>query len=289
MANSFVTAGRVSALAIPLLSRQLVLPMTVARISGGEYAGDNGDTVTVRVPVPGAARNRADDNGGITYDDISEASVTVQLEHLYHATRVSDEELSLELVDFATQVTAIQVDAVARGAEDTLATVMNDVVADDGAVDPLELEEAILEARESLTKNDVPAGDRYIAHGPEVTTALLAIDKFVRVNESGDDGALRDATVGRLYGFTFVESNALDAESAVAYHRTGFAMANRAPVAPRGANDTATATAGGLSLRQIFQYAPDVLSDASVLSTFAGSNVVDADRVYKFELAASGT
>ena len=289
MANSFVTAGRVSALAIPLLSRQLVLPMTVARISGGEYAGDNGDTVTVRVPVPGAARNRADDNGGITYDDISEASVTVQLEHLYHATRVSDEELSLELVDFATQVTAIQVDAVARGAEDTLATVMNDVVADDGAVDPLELEEAILEARESLTKNDVPAGDRYIAHGPEVTTALLAIDKFVRVNESGDDGALRDATVGRLYGFTFVESNALDANSAVAYHRTGFAMANRAPVAPRGANDTATATAGGLSLRQIFQYASDVLSDASVLSTFAGSNVVDADRVYKFELAASGT
>ncbi len=289
MANSFVTAGRVSALAIPLLSRQLVLPMTVARISGGEYAGDNGDTVTVRVPVPGAARNRADDTGGITYDDISEASVTVQLEHLYHATRVSDEELSLELVDFATQVTAIQVDAVARGAEDTLATVMNDVVADDGAVDPLELEEAILEARESLTKNDVPAGDRYIAHGPEVTTALLAIDKFVRVNESGDDGALRDATVGRLYGFTFVESNALDANSAVAYHRTGFAMANRAPVAPRGANDTATATAGGLSLRQIFQYAPDVLSDASVLSTFAGSNVVDADRVYKFELAASGT
>ena len=289
MANSFVTAGRVSALAIPLLSRQLVLPMTVARISGGEYAGDNGDTVTVRVPVPGAARNRADDNGGITYDDISEASVTVELEHLYHATRVSDEELSLELVDFATQVTAIQVDAVARGAEDTLATVMNDVVADDGDVDPLELEDAILEARESLTKNDVPAGDRYIAHGPEVTTALLAIDKFVRVNESGDDGALRDATVGRLYGFTFVESNALDAASAVAYHRTGFAMANRAPVAPRGANDTATATAGGLSLRQIFQYAPDVLSDASVLSTFAGSNVVDADRVYKFELAASGT
>ena len=289
MANSFVTAGRVSALAIPLLSRQLVLPMTVARISGGEYAGDNGDTVTVRVPVPGAARNRSDDNGGITYDDISEASVTVQLEHLYHATRVSDEELSLELVDFATQVTAIQVDAVARGAEDTLATVMNDVVADDGDVDPLELEEAILEARESLTKNDVPAGDRYIAHGPEVTTALLAIDKFVRVNESGDDGALRDATVGRLYGFTFVESNALDANSAVAYHRTGFAMANRAPVAPRGANDTATATAGGLSLRQIFQYASDVLSDASVLSTFAGSNVVDADRVYKFELAASGT
>lgn len=289
MANSFVTAGRVSALAIPLLSRQLVLPMTVARISGGEYAGDNGDTVTVRVPVPGAARNRADDNGGITYDDISEASVTVQLEHLYHATRVSDEELSLELVDFATQVTAVQVDAVARGAEDTLAAVMNAVVADDDAVDPLELEEAILEGRESLTKNDVPAGDRYIAHGPEVTTALLAIDKFVRVNESGDDGALRDATVGRLYGFTFVESNALDANSAVAYHRTGFAMANRAPVAPRGANDTATATAGGLSLRQIFQYAPDVLSDASVLSTFAGSNVVDADRVYKFELAAPTT
>ena len=289
MANSFVTAGRVSALAIPLLSRQLVLPMTVARISGGEYAGDNGDTVTVRVPVPGAPRTQASGGDAIVYDDISESPVTVQLSKIYNATKVTDHEMSLDLVDFAAQITAVQVDAVARGAEDTLATVMNDVVADEGAVDPLELEEAILEARESLTKNDVPAGDRYIAHGPEVTTALLAIDKFVRVNESGADGALRDATVGRLYGFTFVESNALDANSAVAYHRTGFAMANRTPVAPFGAADTSTASAGGLSLRQIFHYDASIAADASMLSTFAGSNVVDADRVYKFELAASGT
>jgi hypothetical protein len=39
-------------------------------------------------------------------------------------------------------------------------------------------------------------------------------------------------------------------------------------------------------MRQIFQYQPDILSDASVLSTFAGANVVDADRVYKLDIGS---
>lgn len=284
---ALLTAKSISSAAAGLLARELVLPMTVLRIPGGDFAGDNGDTITVRVPQPGTVLEQATPGDTITYDDINEVGVDVQLAHLYHAKRVTDEELSLEVVDFGAQITAVQVDAVARGAEDQIATEMNDLTADDSILsDGSDISEKILAAREALGNSNVPTAERYLAVSPEVATFLLSEDKFSTVNQSGDDSALRDAVLGRVYGFTVVESPALSGGTAVAYHRTGFAFANRVPVAPRGANDSAVAQAGGVGLRQILQYDPSVLSDASVISTFAGAKVVDSDRVFKLNTSA---
>lgn len=286
---TLVTAKQVSEVAIPLLRRSLVLPMTVARAAGTEFSGDNGDTVVVRVPQPGAAREQTTRGDDITFDDINEVGVDLKVKHLYHAKLISDEERTLDIINFASQITAIQVAAVAEGAENTLADEMNGVAATETGVDGSDagvVKAAILDARKALSDADVPASDRYMAVGTSVASAILAIPDFTRVDASGDDDALRNAVIGRLYGFTFVESNALDENSAVAYHRTGFVMANRAPLAPTGAADAAAVADSGLALRQVFQYQPGKLSDASVLSTFAGSKLVDADRVYKFELAS---
>lgn len=286
---ALVTAKQVSEVAIPLLRRSLVLPMTVARAAGTEFSGDNGDTVVVRVPQPGAAREQTTRGDDITFDDINEVGVDLKVKHLYHAKLISDEERTLDIINFASQITAIQVAAVAEGAENTLADEMNGVAATETGVDGSDagvVKAAILDARKALSDADVPASDRYMAVGTSVASAILAIPDFTRVDASGDDDALRNAVIGRLYGFTFVESNALDENSAVAYHRTGFVMANRAPLAPTGAADAAAVADSGLALRQVFQYQPGKLSDASVLSTFAGSKLVDADRVYKFELAS---
>ena len=92
--------------------------------------------------------------------------------------------------------------------------------------------------------------------------------------------------IGRLYGFTIVESNALTAGTAVAYHRSGFAFANRAPEGVKYATDTSVFSEGGIALRHIFQGQPDILSDASVVSTFAGAAVVAAGRVHKLTTSA---
>lgn len=270
-----LTAKGISSVAVELLTRSLVLPMTVARIPGGEYSGPNGGTITVRVPQPSTARTQASRGATITYDDVTEVPVDVTLSHLYHAKLVSDEELSLDLVNFGTQVTRVQVQAVAAAAEDTLATAMNGLTADlTIAADGSDIEAKILEAREMLGRNNVPADNRYLAVSPEVATFLLALPNLSQVDQSGSPSALRDAVIGRYRGFTVVESSALTAGTAVAYHSSGFAFANRLPVTPRGANETATAQAGGIGLRQIFQYVPDKLSDASVVSTFAGAAVV---------------
>ena len=293
-----LTAQGISSLSVALLTRSLVLPMTVSRISGGEFAGDNGDTITVRVPQPGSARTQATPGATITYDDVTEIPVDVSLSHLYHGKLVSDEELSLDLVDFGRQITRVQVVAVATGAEDELAGAMNGLAADasfDLSATAANTEASILAAREALSSADAPNGDRWFVVSPDIATRILSVDKFVRVDASGSDSALRQAIIGRLYGFNFVESNALTAGTALAYHMSGFAFANRVPVTPRGANQSATANKDGIGLRHIFQYVPDKLSDASVVSTFAGAAAVADDgtgingtlfpRVYKFDTA----
>lgn len=290
-----LTAQGISALAVELLTRTLVLPMTASRIPGAEFAGSNGDTITVRVPQPSVARVQATPGATITYDDVDEVPVDVTLAHLYHAKLVSDEELSLDLEDFGRQITRVQIAAVATKAEDQLATVMN-ALTSNGTIDADggNIEEIILEARETLGRNDVPPDNRFLAVSPEVATFVLALDNLSAVDQAGNSSALRDAIIGRYRGFTVVESNGLSAGRAIAYHRSGFAWANRVPVTPRGVVSSATSEGNGVGLRQIFQYVPDKLSDATVVSTFAGAAAVpDNDsgdefpRIFVMETAAS--
>lgn len=285
---ALLTSQRISRLAVGLLSRSIVLPNTVTRIPGAEFSGDNGDTITIRVPQPGTARVQATPGATITYDDVTETPVDVTLKHLYHAKRVTDEEMAFDIVDFGAQVTAVQVDAVARRAEDELASAMNALASDDtfaASASDSDTIATLLAARQALGDANVPAGDRFLAVSSDIATRLLSVEGFRSVEQAGSSDALRDAVIGRLYGFTIVESNALTAGTAVAYHRSGFVFANRPPVTPRGASDSSTASMGSVSLRHIFQYQPDILSDASVVSTFAGAAVVNAARVHKMTTA----
>ncbi|GGK89263.1 phage capsid protein [Mangrovihabitans endophyticus] len=274
-----LTAQGISALAVELLTRMIVLPATVSRVPSADFAGSNGDTITVRVPQPGTARTQASAGSTITYDDVDEVPVDVVLKHLYHAKLISDQEMTYELYDFARQITRVQVAAVAEGAEDQLATVMNGLSSDLTIdVTGSNIEAIVLQAREQLGRAKAPMSDRFIAVSPEVATFVLALDNLSEVDKAGSPSALRDAVIGRYRGFTFVESTALTAGRAVAYHRSGFAWANVTPVAPRGATSTAVTQADGVGLRQIFQYETSKLSDATVVSTFAGASaVVDSE------------
>lgn len=274
-----LTAQGIASTTVALLNRMLVLPRTATRIPGGEFSGSNGDTITVRVQQPGQAARTQTAGSSITYDDVDEVPVDVTLAHLYRGKQVADEELDLEIEDFARQILLPITQAVAIGAEDQLATAMNDLTASAdiefaASATSDDTKATILAARERLGDNDVPASGRWAAVAPSIATRLLSVDDFVRVDASGTDTALRQAVIGRLYGFTFVESNALDTDTALFYHQSGFAFANRTPRVPRGAHASATATEQGIGLRTIYQYDPDILSDAVVTSTYAGAAAV---------------
>lgn len=278
---ALLEAQGIAGLASALLTRTLTLVQTVARIPGNDFSGPNGSTITLRVRQPVLAREQVTPGATITFDDMLETSVNVTLAHLYRATHVTDEDLSHTLEDFGAQVLQPLVAGVATGAEDELAQAMNGLTADPAIEfplipDPAADEAVILAARQQLSEADVPAGQRWMALSPDIATRLLTIDKFVRVDQSGSPSALRDAMLGQLYGFGFVESNALTAGTAVAYHQSGFVFGNRTPVPPSSV-DSATSTESGVGLRVIRAFDTSVLSEAVAVSTFAGAAAVSED------------
>lgn len=277
-----LTAQGIANVAVPLLSRSLVLPRTMTMVPAAGFTGPNGETITVRVRTPRSARTQAAPGNAITYDDQNEVGVDVSLSHLYDAYHVTDEDLTLNIENFASQITQPQVLSVAEGAEQTAYAAMNALAIDGSfltAGTPEDTDAQMKFARETLSSNNVPASNRWFSAAPDIISRLLDVDKFVRADALGDgpSSALRDAVIGRIYGFNVVEAVGLTAGTAVAYHESGFAFATKRPADPRGANDTATVASQGITIRQIFQYDPDVLSDASVLSTFAGCSAVYED------------
>lgn len=280
---ALLTAQGISRVAIELLRRQLSLPRTVTMVPGEEFSGSNGDTITLRVPLATSARTQASRGASLTADDLSEVGVDVAMSHLYHLKNLSDQEVEFDIENFARQISLPQTEAIAAGVEGKLTTVMNALAADDAvyefalAKSDADTKAAILAIREELGSKEVPLTDRYLAVSPEIATRLLSVDSFVKVNESGSEDALRNAVIGRIYGFTVVECNGLTAGTCVGYHRSGFALAVRPPAAPRGAASSASASAQGIGMRQVFQYDPSTAQDQSLVSTFAGAAAVWED------------
>jgi hypothetical protein len=291
MANTFLTGTQIANTAIGLLARQLVLPQTVVRVSGDNFGGTNGDTVTIRVPVKVAAREQATPGAAITYDDITETSATVTVAHLYNGVKVTDEDLATEIASFGAQILDPQIAGVVEGAEAELASVMNALSSDDTfalTATDADTIATLLGARQALSSANVPQGDRFLAVSPEIATRLLSLEGLRDASAAGDSNALREASVGRIFGFTVVESSALTAGTAVAYHRTSFAFANFAAPVPSGAADGAVVNRNSLALRWVRQYDPDILSDRSVVSTFAGAAGLDAgNRAFKLTTATA--
>lgn len=280
---SLLTSAPISALAVELLRRSLVLVGTATRVPAGEYSGPSGGTVTLAVPTPRTARQQATRAAAITYDQLAEVGVDVTVEHWYDGALISDEELSLDIRGFGSQVLRPQIESVARAAEGQLAAVMNGLTADAAikwALTPTPDADTatVLAIREQLTVNEAPAGERYVAVAPDIATRLLSVPGFVEADKRGDATALTQAIIGQVYGLTFVESPAISDGTAVAYHRSGFAFATMTPAAPGGGADSTTANEGGVSLRHVLAFDPGHLATASVVSVFTGAAVVPEDQ-----------
>jgi hypothetical protein len=195
--------------------------------------------------------------------------------------------------------------SVADACEDKIANVMNSLAQESGygfaaTQDDADTKDILLKARKFLTDAKAPLSDRYLAVSTDVANRLLHM--LTPVSGGGLDAAyasaaLQEATLGRIFGFTVVESVALEANSAVAYHRSGFVFANRAPAQPRGATSSSISKVGPYAIRQVFQYDASKAQDQSLLSSFAGaaavyedgtgSNGTDNERFVKLHIKAT--
>ena len=120
----------------------------------------------------------------------------------------------------------------------------------------------ILDAREKLNIAKAPVAGRYFVISPQDETALLKLEEFTKADWSDENMvALREATLGKKYGFTFVmdQQVAVTSETQrhnVAFHKDAFTLVTRplpAPPAGSGAISSALAV-DGISVRVTRSY-----------------------------------
>ena len=277
MANTFIKATKVVRTALGVLERETVLPNLVWRDAGGDFAGAASDTISIRVPAYVTARTRALRAAGpLTIDEVTETKVDITLDKdIYKGVNVSDENMTLDIVDFNDQVLGPIMRAVIMGVEDELA----DTIA--GATfaltetfseaDPLG---SVLAARKALNLAFVPMTDRVLAVGADCEELIL---KALANRESGApsaENALQDAMVTKYGGFKIVAVPAFAPDKAYAFHKSAFVLSSKAPVVPDGASWGASQSAGGFAIRVIKDYDPLYVRDRCIANVYVGSSVV---------------
>ena len=250
-----------------------------------EYNGvaGKGDTVNVRKVGVDAAANFA---GTTSATASAETVVPVVLNHQPYVRRdVTSAESALKVEDFYRQVVYPGVQGIAEYLEgeiaDELATTTTTELTGASA------KAAIIAAREAMSDAKVPLTDRFLACSPAFIAALLE-ESWIQADTFGDGGqALREAVVGRAFGFTILESTHVDDvdfdtggvdPTAYAYHRSSLIMASRMPNPPQGGADYATAALDGYGARIVYDWSSTSLSDIVTIDTLAGFSLSDDDN-----------
>lgn len=275
--SDFIKAERVVRTALGLLEREVVLPRLVWRDAAGDFRGAKDDTISIRLPAYAVAQKRTLRSGASrNKSTLHERKVDVTLTtDIYMDVPVSDEELTLDIEDFGAQILNPVVSGVARGLEDELVdTITGATYANEFAIDLSDLKGSFALAREYLNKAQVPAGGRTLLIGSEVDSALIQLDNLVKFNESGTTDTLREATVGRVYGFDIVVSNEIAPDEAYAFHRTAYVLNSRAPIVPAGAPWGATQSFAGFAIRTVRVFDPDEVEDRFIADSWIGTSVV---------------
>ncbi|MEU7186428.1 P22 phage major capsid protein family protein [Streptomyces sp. NPDC045369] len=279
MANAFLKSETIAATALGLLEREMVLSRLVWTSGGFDFTGAKNDAVTIRVPATTTAREyewRSDRSSDIVLDELAEDSVTVQLnKDIYSAVAITDEELTLDIKDFGSQVLQPQVNAIAKAVDTGVASMIEDAAyANTTTFNKADPWESLIDARGMLNRANVPQEGRTLLMGADVETALLKSNRISDVSKSGSDSALRSATLGRLAGFDLVVSNAIAPDKAYAFVPSAFVLATRAPAIPSGVTSGSSQSYNGLAMRWIRDYDANKLRDRSILNVYAGYNVM---------------
>lgn len=266
--------------ALGVLRREIVLPALVWRDAAGDFAGALNDTISIRLPAYAKANTRALRSGATRQrDNLAEQKVDVTLStDVYKDIRISDEELTLDIMAFGTQVLNPVMAGVAQSLEDNLiATIQNAAYAKSIAFTYATgdvWKDLILPARELLNKARVPQAGRVLAVGSSIETAMLGTPLFVQAQQSGTTSALEDAVIGRKAGFTVVSVPGLGPNEAYAFHSTAYVMSIRSPLIPAGAPFGASLSYDGFAMRMVRVLESSSIEDILALDSWVGTNTV---------------
>lgn len=277
-----VKPEKIAQAAAVALDEQVVIPSVFRREGIEQFRGAKNDTVNVKVEGVLPYRTygwRNDRSTEIQFDEYEERTVAITFgDDLYNAVRLTDEQNEMDLDGWA-KLAVKQTEAIGRG--------MNDKCTDALTGAPYEVElglnstalrQGLIRIRQVMNQLRVPAQGRFLLVGTDVEAALLEDEKLnlaSNVGEAEAVSALREATLGRRYGFNFVVAPDLDPATAVAMVDSAFVVATAAPSVPQSVPFGAMGSANGWQVRWIRQYETRKMQDQSVFNLYFDTRHVD--------------
>ncbi len=313
--HDVVKAEQIAATAAVSLEETLIVPQVFFREDIARFKGAKDDTVNVKVEGVLPFRSygwRNDRSVPVVWDEYKEKTVAVTFGgDTMSGVRLTDEQKDFDLDGWSKLVTK-QTEAVGRGLEAHSTDFLVDAPYEiQLGLDATNLRKGLIRARSVMNRLNVPAGARTILCGTDVEAALLEDEKLnlaSNVGEAEAVTALREATLGRRYGFDFVVAQELPPGTAIVMVDSGFVFVTGAASVPNSIPFGSNASHNGVSLRWMVDYDMDFKVDRSLVDTYDSYRQVmdtlvgrDADgqgfvsdyehfvRAFKLELADGAT
>lgn len=165
----------------------------------------------INVTKPGgfkAKRKEAADN--VTVQQPTATTFDVRLnQHLHTSFIIKDSDYSKARDDLFAEYLQPAVVSIAHAVDVIIAAQVHQFYKNSGGhlgmIDETNGDDYLLEAREAMNDNKVSDAGRYGLLTSKTESAMLRQDKFTSADKIGDDGtALRNASLGRLFGFNLV-------------------------------------------------------------------------------------
>ncbi len=212
-----------------------------------------GDTVRTRKPQKLTVQDFSAQSGTnadlttlLTVENLNAREITVVLDqHVYTSFIVEDRDAATSIKDLREEFIVPAIDPISQRVDDDVMTeyttgtdvdsntvtgIAADTVGAGAAMD----EADIIEARRQLNTNQCPQGGRNMVLGTQHEADMLGRALFHQANTAGSTQALREANLGRAFGFeTFLSQNvpaAADTDAtnqSLGFHKNVLALVTR--------------------------------------------------------------
>jgi hypothetical protein len=208
------------ALVPELWSREALLTLMsntiMVQLVNKDFSSDiqsHGDVVNTSRPADFAGIRKTDADN-VTDQDAESPNIAVPLNQHFHVSYViKDGELTKALPDLLTRYMEPAARELAEKVDQCLvgqaARLAGNQVGQPDASSELNVDGYIADADEKLNDNRAPKFGRYLVMSSRFNRNALGADLIVSAEKRGDEGtALRDASVGKIYGFdSFMNQN----------------------------------------------------------------------------------
>jgi hypothetical protein len=219
--TNFIPAIWSAALLESFFASQVVIPTCNRQYEGDASMGNEVKITGVNTP---AIQNYATTHTH-TIDQLTDTTQSLLINQEKAVAFAVDDVDRVQAAGSFEPVTAAAGSALSEDAETYVITQMSTngtSVSTAAIADAAAAYASVLNMRKALSKAKVPSAGRYLLVNPEFSALLLGSDsKLSSVDSAGSDGELRNGVLGRLLGFTVLESPLLvnsNRAAAIGYH-----------------------------------------------------------------------